>query len=80
MTTKDDIVEAWDKAQTAFKAMIDAGTYGDPNAPETQAYTEAEREVDHRLAEARWEWRENYGDLKEDALSDHHVYPNGVGQ
>ena len=73
MTTKDDIVEAWDKAQTAFKAMIDAGTYGDPNAPETQAYTEAEREVDHRLAEARWAFR-NAAD------GDHHVYPAGVGK
>lgn len=52
--TKERIAAAWDRAQVAFKAMLDAGVWGEPDAPETAAYTAAERELDRELAEARW--------------------------
>lgn len=55
MTDEERIVAAWDKAQLAFRAMLTAGVYGDPKAPETRAYTEAERALDWELLQARWE-------------------------
>ena len=67
---------AWGDAQSAFHAMIEAGVYSDPNAPETRAYVEAERALDVLLAGAQaiYARRDNPMD------GDHHVYPNGVGR
>jgi hypothetical protein len=48
------IKAAWDEAQDAFHAMIDANVYGDPNAEETRAYVTAERHLDNLLADAQF--------------------------
>ena len=54
MTTKERIADAWDQAQGAFRAMLDAGVYADPDAVETMTYIAAERYLDGLLIEARW--------------------------
>jgi hypothetical protein len=51
----DRIKAAWQEAQEAFHAMLDANVYGDPAAPETRAYVTAERHLDNLLADAQHE-------------------------
>jgi hypothetical protein len=74
----DRIKAAWNEAQEAFHAMLDANVYGDPNAPETRAYNTAERHLDNLLADAQFARAQA---ALEDAIAgDHHVYPMGVGR
>jgi hypothetical protein len=76
--TADRIKAAWDEAQEAFHAMLEAKVYGDPNAPETRAYNTAERHLDNLLADAQFARAQA---ALEDAIAgDHHVYPMGVGR
>lgn len=49
------IEQANAEAQRAFRAMLEARAVADPDAPETRAYTAAERRLDYLIAEARWE-------------------------
>jgi hypothetical protein len=79
MTTvsADRIKAAWNEAQEAFHDMLDANVYGDPNAPETRAYVTAERHLDNLLADAQFAEVQAQLDA---ALSDHYVYPAGVGR
>lgn len=46
-----DLINANFHAQGCFRAMLDAGTYSDPNAPETKAYIAAERAIDELLVD-----------------------------
>jgi hypothetical protein len=49
------LLRAHQRAQRRLSAMIDAKTYGDPQATETRLYTQAERLVDALLVELGWE-------------------------
>jgi hypothetical protein len=53
--TKDHIEKAWDAAQVAFRAMLDAGVYQYEDHPLTRAYVSAERYLDLLLDAARAE-------------------------
>lgn len=86
MTTADRLREAHDEAQALFHAMLVSNAYGDPDAPETRRYVEAERHVDTILEYAQWERAKAEMDalIASDiigdpalALGDHHV---GVGR
>lgn len=72
MDTATRLHEAHAWAQRRFHEMLEAGVYGDPNAPETLDYIEAERRVDDMLRDAQWEQARDGLDL---ALGDHFVYP-----
>jgi hypothetical protein len=76
--TADRIKAAWDEAQEAFHAMLEANVYGDPNAPETRSYVTAERHLDNLLADAQF--AEVQAQLDAALAGDHHVYPMGVGR
>lgn len=78
MDTEARIEAAWQEAQQAFRAMLDAKVYGDPNAPETRAYSTAERHLDNLLADAQF--AEVQAQLENAIAGDHHVYPMGVGR
>lgn len=43
------------EAQARFRAMLDAGTLAQPDAPETMGYVRAERVVDALIGDAQWE-------------------------
>ena len=43
--------KAWDRTQRRFRHMINASTYGDPNARSTRLYLEAERLLDRLRGE-----------------------------
>lgn len=86
MDTVTRLQAAHREAQRAFGDMIAANAYGDPEAPETRRYIEAERHVDTILEYAQWERAKAEldaliaADIIGDpalALGDHHV---GVGR
>lgn len=83
MTTTDRLREANAEAQALFHAMLDANAYGDPDAPETRRYVEAERHVDTILEYAQWERAKAQLDAltaADLAAGDHFVYNAPVGR
>lgn len=72
---------AHSRAAFAFREMLEARSYGDPNHPRTKAYVASERVVDELLVAAQGEAAFAAMDaLVEDlAAGDHFRYADGVG-
>ena len=75
MTRPEALIEAWDVAQTAFRAMLECGKYADPDDPCTRAYVAAERRVDSVLIDLQGQRAQAALDTLIDG--DHFAYPAG---
>ena len=77
---KERIADANERAQDAFRAMLEAGVYGLPDHPLTIAYTAAERLVDALIDAEQARIEAEGRQLKPRTTGDHHIYPAGVGK
>lgn len=76
MADTEVLEQANTETQRRFRAMVEAGVYGDPNHPLTLAYVRAERQQDSVIKNAQWEAAKSAMDALQSADHDFHVLAN----